>query len=200
MLKEGTLHRNSQKRFYGEDKIYYVVTKTKNNFPYFKEFLFCDLMIENIKLCKELKPFKLFAFSIIYDHLNLLLKPEPPFNISQIMHAIKRHFSRNANLIIDVNNTPLNEGAVCKPRLHLDAHEFNIKLIDYRKQFIRQYSHPQFAIPLFQWQKSFRDHVIRGEKDFYTHWRYTVYNPLKHGLPDDWAYTSLNHEDMIDYF
>jgi len=79
MLKEGPayakasadkkFHRNSFKRFYGEGKIYYIVSKTRNNFSYFKETLFCDLFIEELRLCKQLKEFKLYAFSIIYDHI-----------------------------------------------------------------------------------------------------------------------------------
>ena len=47
------LHRNSQKRFYQENSIYFIVTKTFENFPYFKENIFCDLLIEDLKICKQ---------------------------------------------------------------------------------------------------------------------------------------------------
>jgi len=42
------LHRHSQKRFYGEGKIYFITTNTFKRFPYFKEDLFCELFIENL--------------------------------------------------------------------------------------------------------------------------------------------------------
>ena len=52
--------RNSQKRFYG-DYIYFITTKTFQNFPFFREEIFCELFILNLKLAKQLKRFKLFV-------------------------------------------------------------------------------------------------------------------------------------------
>ena len=111
-MLQGGLHRNSQKRFYDRDYVYFITTVTRQRFPYFKEELFCQLFIENLKLCKKLKDVLLYGFIILPDHVHLMLKPNGKFNISQIMHAIKRHFSKNVNLI-------LNEGEVGQPRLHL---------------------------------------------------------------------------------
>ena len=59
------LHKNSIKRIYFPGAIYYIVIKTKNNFLYFKENIFCDSFVEDLKICKELKGFKLYGFSII---------------------------------------------------------------------------------------------------------------------------------------
>jgi REP element-mobilizing transposase RayT len=98
------LHRNSQKRYYQENLIYFIVTKTFENFPYFKEPIFCDLLIEDLKICKKLKKFKLYGFCLIYDHLNLLIHPNEEFNVSKIMQFLKRHLSRNINYVIDINN------------------------------------------------------------------------------------------------
>ncbi|NQT50046.1 transposase, partial [Candidatus Kuenenbacteria bacterium] len=104
------IHRNSQKRFYSPGKIYYVVSKTYKNFPFFEDELFCDLFIEELRLCKELKQFKLYAFSIMYDHLNLLLEPREKFNISQVIKSIKENFSRDANKIVLNDFEYLHEG------------------------------------------------------------------------------------------
>jgi len=41
---------------------------------------------------------------------------------------------------------------------------------------------------------------IRDEKDFVNHYHYTVYNHLKHILPENWKYTSLNCEKGGFYF
>ena len=83
-------HRDSQKRHYEENSIYFIVTKTFENFPYFKEQIFCDLFIEDLKICKELKKFKLYGFCLIYDHLNLMIHPNNEFNISKT-NVLKNH-------------------------------------------------------------------------------------------------------------
>ena len=120
-MYEKKFHRNSQKRFYGQDKIYFVVAKTFKNQPYFKEPIFCDLLIEELKLCKKMKRFKLYGFCLIYDHLNLLLQPDDEFNISKVMQSIKKEFSRDANCLI-LNNSkgdiPNEEGDIPECRLH----------------------------------------------------------------------------------
>ena len=96
-------HRNSQKRFYGNDKIYFITTVTHKRFSFFKKDLFCDLFIDNLRISKELKEFKLYAFIIIPDHVHLLLKPDGKFNISQIMFSIKKQFSHDVNRVIGEN-------------------------------------------------------------------------------------------------
>jgi len=68
----------------------------------------------------------------------------------------------------------------------------------FNEQFIAKYGQPQFEIPKFNWQKSFYDHTVRGKKDFKNHYRYTVCNYIKHELPENWQYTSLNYEEMVD--
>jgi REP element-mobilizing transposase RayT len=207
-MKNFKPHRNSQKRYYGQGKIYYIVTKTYKNFPYFKEPILCDLLIEELRLCKELKGFKLFAFSLIYDHLNLLLKPSEELNVSRVMQSIKKEFSRDVNYIIsndNKNSIHHNEGDIpeCRLRGYQYSQQYNKKfnvpyLLNYRQQFIKKYGNPQFKIPQFKWQRSFHDHIIRNEKDFINHYNYTAYNHLKHRLPRNWEYTSLNFKDLID--
>ena len=199
-------HRNSQKRYYEENSIYFIVTKTFRNFPYFKEPIFCELLIEELKLCKELKKFKLYGFCIIYDHLNLLIHPNNEFNISKVMFSIKKQFSHNANRIMGYNELLHNEGEQAFVRLRyggagdrdesIDNHH---KIIDdFHDQFIKKYGRDQIIIPKFKWQKSFYDHIIRNKKDFEYHYNYAVYNFQKHNLPSDWKYTSLNYRGLVE--
>jgi len=191
-------HRNSQKRFYGDNKIYFVVTKTYKNFPFFKETIFCDLVIEELKLSKKAKKFKLYAFSIIYDHLNLLVKPDSKFNISKVMKSLKENVSRDINYIID---DTAYEGDTSACRLHMRT-----SINNSRKYFFQKYNNSEALAKSqqssrFKWQKSFYDHIIRNQDDFNNHYNYTVSNHLKHKLPKDWKYTSLNYQDMVDdYF
>jgi len=194
------LHRNSQKRYYVSGAIYSVTITTQNRWPYFREPIFCELLIENLKLAKQLKGFKLLAFNILFDHLHLLIQPDDQYNISKVMQFLKRHFSRDINYILSP------EGAIRESRLRpgdyyylakvINQHDNKIK--EYKNQFIEKYGQNQNHFPKFQWQKSFYDHIIRGTQDLTNHYHYTVYNFLKHKLPDDWLYTSLNYKDLID--
>jgi REP element-mobilizing transposase RayT len=42
--------------------VYFVSVKTQHNFPYFRERIFCDLFVEELKWCRQIKQFKLFAW------------------------------------------------------------------------------------------------------------------------------------------
>ncbi|PIY96686.1 MAG: hypothetical protein COY66_03515 [Candidatus Kerfeldbacteria bacterium CG_4_10_14_0_8_um_filter_42_10] len=180
------LHRNSQKRIYLNNAIYFITFKTKDNYPYFKEQIFCDLFVEELKLCMKIKQFTLYAFNVLCEHIHLMLQPTGKYNYSQIVQFIKRHTSRNINILT------LPEGEFGQIRLHDNTMDKCVK--EYRKIFIDKYRINQFTIPTFQWQHSFYDHIIRNEMDFQRHWQYISYNHLKHGLPENWKYTSLNFE------
>ena len=200
------LHRNFQKRDYTDNNIYFIVTKTFQNFSYFKEPIFCELLIEELKLCKKLKEFKLYGFCLIYDHLNLLIHPNDKFNISKIMFSIKKQFSHNVNRIMGYNEFLHNEGEQTFVRLRCEGTGNENKLINNhyqivyssRNRFIKKYGKNQIVIPRFKWQKSYYDHIIRNTKDFENHRHYTVYNFQKHNLPESWKYTSLNYGEVID--
>ena len=188
------LHRNSQKRFHSPNLIYFITTNTHHGFEYFREPIFCDMFIENLRVCKKLKQFELFAFNMIYNHLHLLLKSNNQFNISKIMHFLKKNVGNNINKIMGYNKFKLtHEGEFAQTRLQLDE---RIKV--FKIKFINKYDQNQIIIPKFKWQDSFHDHYIRNEKDLEHHYYYTVNNHLKHGLPEDWPYTSLNYPDLID--
>jgi REP element-mobilizing transposase RayT len=145
-----------------------------------------------LKLAKLIKQFGLYAFSIIYDHVNLLIEPGLDYNISQIIKSLKENTSRDINYIIR-NNT--NEGDTSTCRLHLRR---SIK--QWQREFNHKYNPIQEAMPDFKWQKSFHDHIIRRGKDFHNHYKYTIDNPNKHGLPDNWSYTSVYYPDIIDIY
>ena len=226
--------RNSQKRIYFEDAIYFIATTTYNRFPYFKERIFCDLFLaigsevklifstlecnydylnaqarrENLKLCKRIKGFQLYAWVIIYDHVHLLIQPNDEFNISKVMQFLKRNVSRNINYITgynecdefykpegDIDLTP--EGDIDQCRLQVKR--FIIKKCILKFRFKIKYLN-QNPFPKFQWQKSFHDHYIRNENDFMNCMGYIEYNPVKHGLSDKWpyVYTNSKYDDLID--
>ena len=190
------MHRNSQKRIYG-DYIYFITCNVQDMNEFFKEEILCEFWIEELKLAKEIKKFELHAFCLIYDHFHLLIKPDKT-NYSQIMHFIKRHTSRNINIILGYNKIDLDimihsEGDVGQRRLR----EFDKITYQYRQKYIAKFGN-ELHHPKFKWQKSFHDHIIRNEKDFNNHWNYTMYNYLKHDLPENWKYTGLKFAGLID--
>jgi len=186
-------YRNSQKRIYLENVVYFVTFKTYDNFPYFQEEIFCDLFVEELLLCQKMKQFELHAFNVLYEHVHLLFQPMGKYNYSKIIQFLKRHSTRDINFV-------LNEGAIRESRLRGGGYEkyeqfvkkHDEKLVGLRNKFIEKYGLRQTEFPLFRWHKSFHDHIIRGERDFENHLLYTAYNHLKHGLPENWKYTSIS--------
>jgi REP element-mobilizing transposase RayT len=203
------LHRNSQKRIYCDDAVYFVTCKTSDNYPFFREQVFCDLFVENLRVCKKLKGFLLYAWVLAYDHFHLLLKPNDKFNLSDVMFSIKKQFSHNVNIVMDYNRSYTHpEGAQSIARLRngdYEQHERLIvandeKLTIFRNQFLQTHTN-QNPHPTFQWQKSFHDHIIRNEKDFMYHYGYIENNSTKHKLPMKWSYvfTNSKYENLTDY-
>lgn len=95
------LHRNSQKRIYGE-YVYFITAKTQDAYPYFKEKLFANLWMEELKITKIIKEFKLYAFCLNHNHFHLLLKPKNVYgNYSEIIKSLKQNFSRDINKVIE---------------------------------------------------------------------------------------------------
>ena len=101
-------HRNSQKRFHTTSVVSFLTTNTKGRYPYFKETLFCEVFVENLRICKALKAFQLFGWFLGYDHFHMQILPGEQWNFSAVMQFLKRHVSREINLIL--NQTP--EGAI----------------------------------------------------------------------------------------
>ncbi|MBU0727683.1 transposase [Patescibacteria group bacterium] len=182
-------HRNSQKRIYFEDAEYFVTCKTHNNYPFFKEKIFCDLFVENLRICKELKEFILYGWVLCLDHFHLLIRPENGCDISEIMHFLKRNVSRDCNFVMGDNkyDSPQIEGADHDPRLRrLNKIKWILKF-----RFKFKYLN-QIPLPHFQWQKSYHDHYIRNENDWQYHMGYIACNPIKHELPNGWEYVFTN--------
>ncbi|MBU1017790.1 transposase [Patescibacteria group bacterium] len=196
------LHRNSQKHIIFKDAYYFVTIKTHNNLLFFREHIFGDLFVaigsevskivtkllrckygeeaqarrENLQFCKQLKGFLLFAWVICYEHVHLLLQPNDKWNISDVIHSLKRHTSRNMNILVD----SISESADSYPHFQSE--------VSYR------------FLSKFKWQKSFYDHYIRNDRDFDHHMDTIERNPVKHGLPPDWPYIYINpkYEDLTD--
>lgn len=193
-------------RIYHEG-IYFITTVIQDRIKFFNEPLFCELFIDNLKMCKKLKKFKLFAFVVLLDHVHLLIAPTEKFNISEIMHSLKKSFSR------DFNNFHIfaNEGEVHEPRLReltkrcIQNQQYSFRknklfnIPNYNKYLKNIYKFKN--LPKFQWQKSFHDHIIRGDDDLDYHMWYILNNSVKHniGPGEKYKYSSYkNYHNLID--
>jgi len=203
------MHRNSQKRIYG-DHIYFISCNVRGVYEFFIHEILCDLWIKELQITKKITQMKLFAFCLNYDHFHLMIKPNNTIaNYSKIMQFLKRHSSRNINVILGYHKQPT-EGDIGQYRLqdvtnnphYRPRNEFN-KFDDIvsklREKFIQKYGE-KHDIPKFKWQKSFYDHIIRNKQDFEKHYKYTMYNYLKHELPENWKYTGLRFQELTNDF
>jgi len=150
-------------------------------------------MVEQIWLVQQLMKFQMYAYAIMPDHVHLLIQPQTEFNYSHIMFSIKKQFSHNVNRVMGYNQfynnhdtcSPRRRASACAPSGDRGHHQnqiiddFEKKLTHFRDAFAQKHPgacpHPRFA-----WQKSFYDHIIRNETDFYNHVKYISRQNEKH--------------------
>lgn len=215
-------HRNSQKRIEVDDGVFAITTVTKDRYPYFREKIFCEVFIEQLRLCKKIRGFRLYGFCLMPDHLHIILQPKDGDTISKVMHYLKKHTSRNINITMGYTTDPRekqnyvhSEGEDGYPRQRTICHGENVhsrlrlcnidqRFIDnarFRSEFLSKYhlSHPH---PKFAWQSSFHDHLIRDDRDLRNQLGYLWINPEKDGVVSDYTeytYSSYEfHRDLID--
>jgi REP element-mobilizing transposase RayT len=77
-----------------------------------------------------------------------------------------------------------------------------VHLNNLRVQFVDKYGLNQNKFPKFHWEKSFRDHYIRSQKDFDEHVRYIQENPMKHKIEDplNYNYIFTKYPDLISEY
>ena len=203
------MHKNSLKRIYG-DYVYFITSCVDDKIESFREKLFCELWINELKMAKEMHKFQLYAFCLNYNHFHLLIKPNNKIaDYSEIVKFLKRNFSQNVNKIMGYNKFILHYGddnannlssvgdnAHCRLQSSWRFRMDNF-ISDLRNEFMQKHG-INHNFPKFKWQKSFHDHIIRNENDFNNYWNYTMHNFKKHNLPDDWQYTGLKFPEMID--
>jgi REP element-mobilizing transposase RayT len=181
---------------YIDGHIYFVTTKTYNNFPYFKNEIFCELFIMELMFCQKLFGFEIYAYKINPDHIHLLLCPNNAYNYSKIMQFVKRHFTRNCNILIGTEEySPKGDNGHCRlykempptgglKSIEILVREFDHKVFQLKEQFFAKYG-LAIDIPRFKWQKSFHYHCITSKIDLANHIQYILNQSAKHGLPEN---------------
>jgi REP element-mobilizing transposase RayT len=189
------MHRNSQKRYYIPGAAYFITTVTHGRYPYFEADILRDVFICEMFICRSMRPFTLYGYAIMPDHVHLLIRPDEGHSYSKIMQFIKRHFTRNANYVLGYSDdveypvkasltvkAPLANGAFTGFPVFPDGKWTGV-LTRYRAAYAVQ--HPDRLHPPFKWQKSYHDHVIRDRVDFFRHMGYIKRQHEKHGACGD---------------
>lgn len=187
-------HRDSQKRIYQENAVYFITCNIQDRFPFFSpeepsHRILCSLLVEELRLAKRLKKFESFAFTTMYNHIHLIIKPGNTYNVSKCIHTIKRHFSRDCNILLGYEN--INKTLTNYEGEHRDA-RLRVNKVIQNNIGNRVFQ----SFPKFKWQRSFHDHIIRNQKDFDNHFNYIANNHLKHSdkykYPPKWKYAYPN--------
>jgi len=187
------LHRDSQKRYYIENGIYFITTKTFENYPYFDEDILCNLLIDDIYYSHKMKLFEIFGYKINPDHIHLLIQPSNENNYSVIMHNVKRNFSHNANIVLGIhlieNHTNKsddinNKGDDNYRRFYYKKLWNYETLLKYKNELSKKFP-KQHPYQKFKWQKSFHYHVIENMNNLINHIEYIKNQHIKHNLMDN---------------
>mgnify|MGYP001025372573 CR=1 FL=1 len=189
------MHRNSQKRYYFKNAIYFITTVTHGRYPYFNDDLFCEMFVEEVEECRIFKGFHLYGYAINPDHVHLLIQPGCGNNYSEVMRSLKTNFSRNANRVMDAEDFA---DAPSKAKLRdfkkagardiaFDGAPMIIKAYQRINKYRTRYKkmHPcGHRHPPFKWQSSFHDHIIRDQNDLNRHVDYIWRQWIRHSVKD----------------
>ncbi|MGA2623043.1 MAG: transposase [Bacteroidota bacterium] len=226
-------HRNSQKRIYGEGYAYFITTVTDVRYRYFENPIIAELCARDTWFVRALKQCELHGYTVLPDHMHLMITPTEKANYSEIMGTLKRNVARDINdmtanrpfirnltgdhmhpagedsILAGDDSIPIGEDSnphlrdvdqymrenyelTRKRHPHLSFETYKehfVSLEKMRHRFLHEF--PDYQSQRFQWQSSFRDHIIRSEKDFQEHLNYIYGNAVEHGLaeePEQWRW------------
>jgi len=137
-----------------------------------------------------------------------LVWPRGKWKISKFMATLKRNVARDTNIVLSNGNVIRNliegmdshvEGADSNPRLHenfqithrehphitLEAYKHHFEILHHIQHGLHSLNGAYHTIPKFQWQKSYRDHIIRNDRDYIHHLAYIYNNAMKHRIVEN---------------
>jgi len=77
-----------------EDAVYHVTCRCNNQERLFHEEYALVQYLKILKNCKEKYGFAVYDYTIMSNHVHIIVKPGPTVNISKIMHSINRWYAR----------------------------------------------------------------------------------------------------------
>jgi len=135
--------------------------------PVFTSSIYCDVVIQSLKFCREQKGLKLYGFVIMDSHIHLVAFAE---NLSQVMKEFKSYTATRLikSLENNGNKRVLNDMAFFKGRDKTSSqHQF--------------------------WQEGYHPQAVTTEEMLLQKLEYIHNNPVRRGLverPEYWRYSS----------
>lgn len=154
---------------------YFITFNVKTKFSFFHEDVFCNILIDVLSKTTSLKEYNLIGYKINPDHCHLIIQPTGIFNISKIMHSIKRNSSQGINMLVTHE---------IEDELYQSYH-WTSSMLQYRRNFKRKYNYEFHDFPKFEWQSSFDDVLLKTRNDLQIRIEYLQKQWLKHDLPEN---------------
>ena len=197
------MYKNSQKRLYQTNGIYFITTVTKNRYPYFLDWekgdcldqVVAEVIFNSIFIQQQKNGFNLYEYALLSDHMHLLVKPCLGNNISSIVRDLKRNISRNLNILFGFDYFWAGEDSNHHlPKNNQDSiyGQESFQGCLSMKQYIDTHKQSYYhARPQFKWQRGFHDEIIKSRHQFkgvisYIRGNYKKHN-VKPCLNKSWA-------------
>ena len=191
--------RSYFKHIWYPSEIYFLTTKTYLDTHFLVNEGACQVVIETLRIAKEIYGFELYSFIIMPDHLHLLIANKGEVSISRIMHYIKRNSSRNINALscnlplLSNSQTQVAEDDHPLPPI-LGGHIENLSKIK------------TGSLDHFSWQQGFHDRRVRDNKEFDNKVDYINIKNLfelverygYQGNPEDYPFYTYTNPEIID--
>ena len=196
---------------------YLITIVTSNRKTFFQKDLLCKLFLKRLEISKNIYKYSLYSFSIISDHIHLLVEAKNKYHLSKIIQYLKRHSSREINNLFKLelinkycknhklykNYKMYKNSAISKSRL--SALNDNVKsqeIIEDIHLNNEKIQNEIFNVYKFKWQKSYDKQVILNNKYFLNSKKYINNNHIKHEINFNKIYkwSGLNKEfhSLID--
>lgn len=170
------IDKSLMKRKYVPFGIYHIVWSTKRTRPLLLEDIFCNVLIDCIDYFSENKGYMTIAYKINPDHIHLVIKVGEEFNVSDIVHSLKRNSSFEINKIVLAQ-----QGDGDSDRLKFIGND-----LLYATMLGRKYGGNQnLILPKFSWNKGFNETYIWSKSQFANTIQYVLKQSHKHGLPEN---------------
>ena len=183
--------RNRLESFdYSKDGLYFVTICTKDKKHFFGEVVDRLMVLDSygkvVKKCwrdipKHFENVKLDNFIIMPNHFHGILRIVDPTthvgNADLRSYKTKQNSKRNADIYSDKTNQNSKRNADLRS-LRQDRTKMHLsKVIHGFKSSVTRCIRKQYGDFVFQWHKSFYDHIIRGEKSLFNIQQYIQNNP-----------------------
>lgn len=157
-----------------QNGIYFVTFTAVAWIDLFTRAIYCDIILNNLKYCKDNKGLNVHAFCIMSNHIHLILSADLFYNLSDIIRDFKSYTSKELFKSIKLN--VFESRRVWMISLFKECGKRNSRNIDF--QIWQQHNHP-----IQLWSDKFMDQKLT----------YIHNNPLVAGFVDDpnaWKWSS----------